>query len=60
LGGFLPIGGLLALDCLLKITEVAQIYGRRFPNASAMYVFILTKVGGQHFGRLSHKLIWSP
>jgi hypothetical protein len=46
----------------LKIAKAAQILGYFFPNGPVMYVCIYfdkTWVG-QHFGRLFHKLIWSP
>jgi hypothetical protein len=44
----------------LKISEVAQIYGTTF-SQSIRSLFILTKKWiGLHFGRLFHKLIWSP
>jgi hypothetical protein len=60
LGEFSPIEPLFALGSLLEITKVGQLWGQFFSYRKS-FVFIIEKNGfWLHFGRLFHKLIWSP
>jgi hypothetical protein len=59
LGEFLPFVRLFSLGSFWEITEVAQIYGVLFPQVKLCINFD-KKMFGLHFGRLFHKLIWSP
>jgi hypothetical protein len=58
-GVFSPVGRLFTLGSRLKMTEVVQILGLLFPQYK-LRVDFSKKWVGIHFGRLFHKLIWSP
>jgi hypothetical protein len=59
LGDFSPIWRLFTLATFWKITEVPQIFGMLFP-CLILCIKFEKKWFGLHFGRLCHKLIWSP
>jgi hypothetical protein len=57
---FRLMGGCLLWVVFFKIAEVAHTYVLHFSKCIS-YIFIFAKKrDGLHFGRLFHKLIWSP
>jgi hypothetical protein len=61
-----PTGRLFTLGSFKKITELAQILGLLFPSEPCTYecmyicIYFVKKCVELHFGRLFHRLIWSP
>jgi hypothetical protein len=53
------LGGCLLRVVFFKITEVAHIYGLCPIVCVYIHIYIQKRVG-LNFGRLFHKLIWSP
>jgi hypothetical protein len=59
LGKFLPIKRVPSWDSVVKITEIAQIFGLLSLQCQLCINFDNSLIG-LHFGRLFHKVIWSP